>query len=252
MSTRSPRGRSPISTHQDQAPSRSMRSRSPQSPRPRSISRSPSQGRRGKRSLSRSSSRGRSGRRNRSPSYSRSPSRDVSPPRSAKIVVEKLTKNVTEAHLREIFGSFGDIEHLDLPMNRTFMTNRGTAYIIYFDPADAEAAIAHMHEAQLDGAQPIEETLGDLRAVEGPLQGGKGVRGLANDTIRIDLHRDRDHQCALDHTLARDPHQRKVVLVQIAHDNADDEAPVTAVIAVAVTEAEAEVQFEAGAGLGVN
>ncbi|KAJ5731043.1 uncharacterized protein N7483_005551 [Penicillium malachiteum] len=68
------------------------------------------------------------------------------------IVVEKLTKNVTEAHLREIFGSFGDIEHLELPMNRAFMTNRGTAYIIYYDPADAEAAIAHMHEAQLDGA----------------------------------------------------------------------------------------------------
>lgn len=31
------------------------------------------------------------------------------------------------------------------------MTNRGTAYILYHDPADAEAAIAHMHEAQLDG-----------------------------------------------------------------------------------------------------
>lgn len=32
------------------------------------------------------------------------------------------------------------------------MTNRGTAYILYYDPADAEAAIAHMHESQLDGA----------------------------------------------------------------------------------------------------
>ncbi|KAJ5403983.1 hypothetical protein N7509_003854, partial [Penicillium cosmopolitanum] len=48
--------------------------------------------------------------------------------------------------------SFGDIEYLDLPVNRAFMTNRGTAYILYYDPADAEAAIAHMHEAQLDGA----------------------------------------------------------------------------------------------------
>jgi len=34
------------------------------------------------------------------------------------IVIEKLTKNVTAAHLREIFGSFGDIESVDLPMNR--------------------------------------------------------------------------------------------------------------------------------------
>lgn len=32
------------------------------------------------------------------------------------------------------------------------MTNRGAAYIHYRDPADAESAIAHMHEAQLDGA----------------------------------------------------------------------------------------------------
>lgn len=32
------------------------------------------------------------------------------------------------------------------------MTNRGTAYIVYADTPHAEAAIAHMHEAQLDGA----------------------------------------------------------------------------------------------------
>jgi RNA-binding protein with serine-rich domain 1 len=45
-------------------------------------------------------------------SYTRSPSRH------GKIVVEKLTKNVNEAHLREIFGSYGQIESLDMPMNR--------------------------------------------------------------------------------------------------------------------------------------
>ncbi|KAG9781114.1 hypothetical protein KCU88_g3545, partial [Aureobasidium melanogenum] len=33
-----------------------------------------------------------------------------------------------------------------------FMTNRGTAYILYDHPSGSEAAIAHMHEAQLDGA----------------------------------------------------------------------------------------------------
>ncbi|MCJ1261360.1 hypothetical protein MMC22_001224 [Lobaria immixta] len=32
------------------------------------------------------------------------------------------------------------------------MTNRGTAYILYADIPDAEAAIAHMHQAQVDGA----------------------------------------------------------------------------------------------------
>ncbi|KMU76985.1 hypothetical protein CISG_06220 [Coccidioides immitis RMSCC 3703] len=71
------------------------------------------------------------------------------------IVVEKLTKNVNEDHLREIFGAYGDIQSIDLPMNRQYMavmTNRGTAYICYYDAADAESAIAHMHEGQLDGA----------------------------------------------------------------------------------------------------
>ncbi|KAL9104636.1 MAG: hypothetical protein Q9163_000440 [Psora crenata] len=68
------------------------------------------------------------------------------------IVVERLTRNVTGDHLREIFGAYGTIKDLDLPMNRQFNTNRGTAYIIYNNTPSAESAIAHMHEAQLDGA----------------------------------------------------------------------------------------------------
>ncbi|SPO00254.1 uncharacterized protein DNG_03099 [Cephalotrichum gorgonifer] len=68
------------------------------------------------------------------------------------IVVERLTKNITEAHLYEIFGQFGHIRDLDLPMNRQFNTNRGTAYILFSHEPDAETAIAHMHEAQIDGA----------------------------------------------------------------------------------------------------
>ncbi|KEF59126.1 uncharacterized protein A1O9_03970, partial [Exophiala aquamarina CBS 119918] len=70
---------------------------------------------------------------------------------SSKIVIEKLTKNVTEAHLREIFGAYGRIESIDLPLNKQFMTNRGTAYVLYDHPSGSESAITHMHEAQLDG-----------------------------------------------------------------------------------------------------
>ncbi|KAI9681498.1 MAG: AAA+-type ATPase [Caeruleum heppii] len=68
------------------------------------------------------------------------------------IVVEKLTKNVNEHHLREIFSAYGTIRDVDLPMNRQFNTNRGTAYILFSTTPSAEAAIAHMHESQLDGA----------------------------------------------------------------------------------------------------
>ncbi|PSR87236.1 hypothetical protein BD289DRAFT_367340 [Coniella lustricola] len=68
------------------------------------------------------------------------------------IVVERLTKNVTEEHLREIFGQYGEIDDMDVPLSRQYGTNRGAAYILYVNEADAESAIAHMHEAQLDGA----------------------------------------------------------------------------------------------------
>ncbi|ROW10463.1 hypothetical protein VMCG_01843 [Cytospora schulzeri] len=71
---------------------------------------------------------------------------------AARIVVERLTKNVTEEHLREIFGAYGPIHDMDVPLSRQFGTNRGAAYILYANEADAESAIAHMHEAQLDGA----------------------------------------------------------------------------------------------------
>ena len=33
------------------------------------------------------------------------------------IVIEKLTKNVTEEHIREIFGVYGDIKFVDMPVN---------------------------------------------------------------------------------------------------------------------------------------
>ncbi|KAI9832719.1 MAG: hypothetical protein M1826_001277 [Phylliscum demangeonii] len=73
-------------------------------------------------------------------------------PVEAGIVIEKLTRNVKEDHLREIFGTYGSIRELELPINRPFATNKGIAYVFYHASADAEAAIAHMHEGQLDGA----------------------------------------------------------------------------------------------------
>ncbi|KAL2210168.1 RNA-binding domain-containing protein [Sarocladium strictum] len=129
---------------------RSMDSRSP-SPRRRYDSRSPSR--------SRSPPPRRNGRyRSDSRSWSRGRDRDsrnrsLSPPiRGTKIIVERLTKNINEDHLYEIFGEYGRIKDLDLPVNRQFGTNRGTAYILFDKQVDAEDAIAHMHEAQLDGA----------------------------------------------------------------------------------------------------
>ncbi|KAI0894204.1 RNA-binding domain-containing protein [Annulohypoxylon nitens] len=124
---RSRYSRSPSPTRRRHSPTRSPTPVSRRNGRLRSESRSPSQGR---------DDRGRS----------ESPLRG-----STKIVVEKLTKTINEEHLHEIFGQYGPIRDLDMPMNRQFNTNRGTAYILYIHEADAEAAIAHMHEAVLDG-----------------------------------------------------------------------------------------------------
>ncbi|PWW72988.1 hypothetical protein C7212DRAFT_52644, partial [Tuber magnatum] len=68
------------------------------------------------------------------------------------IVIEKLTKNVTEAHITEVFSSYGEIKMLDMPLNHQYNTNRGVCYVIYHSSSSAHAAIAHMHEGQLDGA----------------------------------------------------------------------------------------------------
>jgi RNA recognition motif-containing protein len=37
---------------------------------------------------------------------------------SKQIVVERLTKNVNEDHLYEIFGQYGEIDDLDLPIGK--------------------------------------------------------------------------------------------------------------------------------------
>ncbi|KAL9468680.1 hypothetical protein ACSS6W_010374 [Trichoderma asperelloides] len=139
---RSDDSRSPPPAHRR----RRYDSRSPsRSPRSRSRSFTPPPRRNGRhRSTSRNRSRDR-GRDSRSPGESPLA-------KSTKIVVERLSKNINEDHLYEIFGQFGHIKDLDLPINRSFGTNRGTAYILYDHEADAEAAISHMHEAQVDGA----------------------------------------------------------------------------------------------------
>ncbi|PHH77694.1 hypothetical protein CDD80_300 [Ophiocordyceps camponoti-rufipedis] len=109
-----------------------------------SQSRSPTPPPRRPRADSRSWSRGRA-------RDSREPS-EPSHPSGTKVVVERLSKNVRESHLREIFGHYGPIQDLDLPFNRAFGTNRGTAYILYEHREDAEEAVANMHEGHIDGA----------------------------------------------------------------------------------------------------
>ncbi|KAF1999633.1 RNA-binding domain-containing protein, partial [Amniculicola lignicola CBS 123094] len=68
------------------------------------------------------------------------------------IIVENLTKNVKVAHLEEIFGRYGPVKDVSMPLNQTYGTSRGTAYIMFEEPEHADNALVHMHEGQLDGA----------------------------------------------------------------------------------------------------
>ncbi|KAF8591420.1 hypothetical protein K439DRAFT_1326667, partial [Ramaria rubella] len=86
--------------------------------------------------------------------------RSVSPPtRDGKtatelkvVVITNLTRNVVEIHLRTIFGIYGDIKKIDLPLYGKSGQNRGKAALEYFDSVAAEKAASHMNKGQLDGA----------------------------------------------------------------------------------------------------
>lgn len=107
------------SQRRSQSSNASCNGRSPSSsPDRASRTRSQSYGKNGERTRS-SSHRGRSYDRGISSRDEREEKSDrAAALQRSKIVVEKLTKNVTQAHLMEIFGTYGRIDSLDLPINR--------------------------------------------------------------------------------------------------------------------------------------
>lgn len=85
------------------------------------------------------------------------------------VIITNLTRNVVEAHLQTIFGFYGQIVKVDLPLfgkceshvytyvSRMFILvsagqNRGKAALEYADPPSAHKAASHMDGGQLDGA----------------------------------------------------------------------------------------------------
>ncbi|VDC04167.1 unnamed protein product [Peniophora sp. CBMAI 1063] len=68
------------------------------------------------------------------------------------IIIQNLTRNVAEVHLRTIFGFYGNITTVDLPIYIKSGQNKGKAALEYDDTVGAEKAVAHMNNGQLDGA----------------------------------------------------------------------------------------------------
>jgi len=73
-------------------------------------------------------------------------------PNAKVVIVTNLTKSVFETHLQTIFGFYGEIVKVDLPLYATSGQNRGKAALEYADAAAAHKAAAHMNGGQLDGA----------------------------------------------------------------------------------------------------
>ncbi|KAH9951671.1 hypothetical protein B0H21DRAFT_717001 [Amylocystis lapponica] len=68
------------------------------------------------------------------------------------VIVTNLTRNVVESHLRTIFGFYGDIVKVDLPLFGKSGQNRGKAALEFADSISAHKAASHMDGGQLDGA----------------------------------------------------------------------------------------------------
>ncbi|EPQ59386.1 hypothetical protein GLOTRDRAFT_33824 [Gloeophyllum trabeum ATCC 11539] len=82
-------------------------------------------------------------------------------PHARVVVVTNLTRNVVEAHLKTIFGFYGEITKVDLPLFGKSGQNRGKAALEFADPKAAHEASSHMDGGQIDGAI-IKAELSDL------------------------------------------------------------------------------------------
>lgn len=78
--------------------------------------------------------------------------RSLSPQsQTCRLHVARLTRNVTEAHVQEIFGFYGSIKQVEFPIDRTVNLPKGFAYVEYGKRLDAEKARQYMDGGQIDG-----------------------------------------------------------------------------------------------------
>lgn len=85
-------------------------------------------------------------------SYSSSLSRSPEEPLRT-ILVENLTRNVTKEHIAEIFGIYGLIDHIFMPIYKKSESNKGYCYVEYVYHDQAANAVDKMNNAELDGEE---------------------------------------------------------------------------------------------------
>uniref|UniRef100_A0A452XK68 RRM domain-containing protein n=2 Tax=Aegilops tauschii subsp. strangulata TaxID=200361 RepID=A0A452XK68_AEGTS len=60
------------------------------------------------------------------------------------LLVSRLSRNVTEGHLREIFENYGEVVNVELSMDKAVNLPRGYGYVEFKMRADAEKALLYM------------------------------------------------------------------------------------------------------------
>ena len=81
-----------------------------------------------------------------------------------KVYVGNLPFSVEQAKLKELFGSFGEIEEAVVISDRYSGRSKGFGFVTFVNDADADKAIAEMNEKDIEGrplkvneAKPREE-----------------------------------------------------------------------------------------------
>jgi hypothetical protein len=88
-------------------------------------------------------------------SISRSRSRSPSP-LPTKLFVKHLTRNITSAHLKEIFENYGSVVSAEVVLDRRLDIPKGFGYVIFNKNDDAEQARIH-----LNGVWPMGFSIGE-------------------------------------------------------------------------------------------
>ena len=94
---------------------------------------------------------------------------------NTKLYVGNLSFNTTENDLQDAFAAHGPVSEVNLMVDRATGRSRGFAFVTMGTPEGAQAAIASMHGARLDGR---ELTVNEARPKEErPRSGGFGGGG---------------------------------------------------------------------------
>ena len=110
--------------------------------------------------------------------------KDAEAERRKCLYVGNLPFSITEECLREVFGEYGEITEIRIPLNRNRGTPKGCAFINYTNAEDAEKAEA-MNGKELDGRQ-LEVNIAKYE------KGDRRPRDRDRDRDYRDRDRDRD------------------------------------------------------------